>query len=330
MTRHDGVLSVLIATYNRAAHLEACLQSLAVQRFGPDDEVIVVDNASTDRTRTVVQKAMDWFPVPLRYLHESSAGKSNALALGLGHAAGDIVAFTDDDVLVAADWIEAVREAMQEPSVALVAGRVEPRWETRPPRWLRLRGDNGYSVLAAPLALLDYGSEPSVLDERSALGANMAVRRAALDDIGGFPATLGKLRGTLLSGEDRYVCERLRDTGHRCVYSPGLLVRHWVPRQRTRLSYFVRWFFWSGITNSVLDGADRSRELRTLAGVPVYLLKRVVASGAAAVVATITGRFAQAVEHGVAAAFAAGYIAHRWGVLASGMTLHTQTSAPQP
>jgi GT2 family glycosyltransferase len=330
MTRQRVVITVLIATYNRAAHLEQCLQSLAVQRFEPGDEVLIVDNASTDHTRAVVQKASGWFPVALRYFHESSPGKSNALVLGVAHAAGDVLALTDDDVLVAADWIEAVREGMRDASIALTGGRVEPRWETSPPRWLQLQDRRGYSVLAAPLALLDYGAERDVLDERSALGANMAVRRAALDEIGGFPASLGKLRGTLLSGEDRYVCERLRDAGHRCVYSPAMVVRHWVPKARTRLWYFARWFFWSGITNSALDGAERTPGLRTLLGVPVYLLKRLAAGSVAAVAAAVTGRFATAVEHGVAVAFAAGYIAHRWGVLASGVTLQTHASAQQP
>ena len=329
MTPRKDVITVLIATYNRAAHLEQCLQSLAVQRFEYGDEVLIVDNASTDDTRAVVRKAMDWFPVPLRYFHEASPGKSNALALGVARAGGDVLALTDDDVLVAPDWIEAVRDGMQDASVALIAGRVEPRWEAKPPRWLRIRDRGGYSVLAAPLALLDYGAEQVPLDERSGLGANMAVRRADLHAIGGFPATLGKLRGTLLSGEDRYVCERLRDAGHRCVYAPGLVVRHWVPKERTRLAYFARWFFWSGITNSALDGDEGRGGLRTLLGVPVYLLRRLAVSGGAALGAAVAGRTTSAVEHGVAVAFAAGYIAHRWGLLASSVTLTRETSAQQ-
>ena len=307
-------VTVLIATYNRAAHLEECLQALAVQRFEPGDQVVIVDNASTDDTRDVVHRAADWFPIPLQYLFEPTAGKSHALALGLRCATADLIALTDDDVLVAADWVERIRMTMADRSIALVAGRVEPRWETAPPRWLRFDEGAGYSKLASPLALVDYGDEPSLLDDRAALGANMAVRRHALDSVGGFPTSLGKLRGTLLSGEDRYVCERLREIGCRCMYFPAIVVHHWVPRERLRLQYFARWFFWSGITNSALEGVapNSPPRWRSLLGVPVYLIRQAAVATLGALTALLAGRPARAVEHGTEIAFALGFIAHRW------------------
>lgn len=324
-------VTVLIATYNRAFHLVECLQALAVQQFGPADEVVIVDNASTDGTRVAVQQAAAWFPVPLQYLFEPTPGKSHALALGLRCSTGDVIALTDDDVLVAADWVEGIRTAMSDASIALVAGRVEPRWETAPPRWLRFDDGAGYSKLASPLALVDYGDEPSLLDDRAALGANMAVRRRALDAVGGFPTTLGKLRGTLLSGEDRYVCERLREIGCRCLYLPGIVVHHWVPRERLRLGYFARWFFWSGITNSALEGVapPAPRRRRSLLGVPVYLIRQAAGATAGVLAALLSGRPARAVEHGADVAFALGFIAHRWH--ASVMRVGLRAPAgPQP
>lgn len=307
-------VTVLIATYNRAAHLLECLQALAIQRFEPGDQVVIVDNASTDDTRAVVHQAAAWFPIALRYLFEPAPGKSHALALGLRWSTGDVIALTDDDVLVGADWMERIRTAMSDATIALVAGRVEPRWETAPPRWLRFEDGVGYSKLASPLALVDYGDEPSLLDDRAALGANMAVRRGALDSVGGFPTTLGKLRGTLLSGEDRYVCERLREIGCHCMYFPEIVVHHWVPRERLRLGYFARWFFWSGITNSALEGVAPGAppRRRSLLGVPVYLIRQAAGATAGFVTAMLSGRPARAVEHGADVAFALGFIAHRW------------------
>src|SRR4051812_432432 len=151
-------VSVIIATQNRAPRLDECLTHLARQRFAPGDEVIVVDNGSTDRTGDVIRAHSDRFPVPLRSLHEPRPGKSRALARALAVATGDLLAFTDDDVNVAADWVHAIRTAMADPTVALIGGAVAPRWERAAPRWLRL-GSNGYGRLAAPLALLDYGPE---------------------------------------------------------------------------------------------------------------------------------------------------------------------------
>jgi hypothetical protein len=178
---------------------------------------------------------------------------------------------------------------------------------------------------------VDYGAVASQLDNRAALGANMAVRRDALDAVGGFPTSLGKLRGTLLSGEDRYVCERLRETGCRCMYYPDILVHHWVPRERLRLRYFARWFFWSGITNSALDGVGPApaRRHRSVLGVPVYLLRQAATATAGALTSLLTGRPGVAVEHGADIAFALGFIAHRWRVSAARVTV-SAPAGPQP
>jgi glycosyltransferase involved in cell wall biosynthesis len=97
-------VTVVIATYNRAALLAECLQHLSRQNFAPHDEVIVVDNGSTDETPRVIADSQDLFSVPLRHLSEAKAGKSNAVAAALDIASGDILAFTDDDVDVGAGW----------------------------------------------------------------------------------------------------------------------------------------------------------------------------------------------------------------------------------
>jgi len=72
-------ITVLIATYNRAALLERCLAQLARQGFETGDEAVIVDNGSTDATKDVVERAGAGFPVPLRYLVETAPGKSRAL-----------------------------------------------------------------------------------------------------------------------------------------------------------------------------------------------------------------------------------------------------------
>src|SRR6202011_5421659 len=130
-----------------------CLAHLARQPFAAGDEVIVVDNASTDETPRIIDAARSQFSIPLHHLHESAPGKSRAIARALEVAAGDVLAFTDDDVDVDAGWLDAMREAMRNPNVALIGGPVAPRWEAAPPQWLRTATDT-YGPLAAPLALL--------------------------------------------------------------------------------------------------------------------------------------------------------------------------------
>ena len=110
-------IRVIIATCSRASLLDECLRHLAVQRFHAGDEVIVVDNASVDDTPEVVRTHQANFPTTLQLLHEPQPGKSHALARALSSAAGDVLAFLDDDVNVDSAWLNVVRDTMRDPSL---------------------------------------------------------------------------------------------------------------------------------------------------------------------------------------------------------------------
>ncbi len=306
-------VSVIVATFNRAALLDDCLEHLRRQRFAPGDEVIVVDNGSTDDTAAVVTRHQSRDGVPLRLLHESMPGKSRAIARALAVATGDILAFTDDDVNVDQEWLDAVRAAMADSEVALAGGPVRPRWQATVPQWIR-RARDRHPRLGAPLALLDYGDRPIALGPRTVLGANLAVRREVFAKVGGFPTHLGKLRGTLLSGEDHELCRRVQDAGFRAIYVPNAAVEHWVPAERARASYFLRWFYWSGITHAIMDGDGPPGTGRPSHGLPLYLFARAATASAGLLGALLTCHGTSALNHAIDIAFAAGYTAERWGL----------------
>ena len=102
VTRQTASVTVIIATFNRAALLDECLEHLRAQSFKPGDEVIVVDNGSTDDTPGVVARHQAAFPVPMHLLRETVPGKSLAVSRAVAFANGDILVFTDDDVNVGA------------------------------------------------------------------------------------------------------------------------------------------------------------------------------------------------------------------------------------
>jgi GT2 family glycosyltransferase len=302
-------ISVVIATYNRATLLGATLEQLRQQPYEPGDEVIVVDNGSTDGTPDVVARAASGFPVPLHYRLEATPGKTPALNTGVASATGDILALTDDDVLVAPDWIPTIRQVFENPALALVGGRVDPNWERPAPRWLRIEQHGGYGPMSSPLALLHYG-DAQELGARTAVGANMMVRRTVLHALGGFAPHLGRLRGTLLCGEDHEFCQRAVAAGYRCEYRPEVRVRHWVPAERTQLRYHLRWFFWSGVTHALLKNTEATRG-GDASALPSYLLRRLVSAPVTAVAHALTGRTAEAAARAMDAAFAIGYIRQR-------------------
>lgn len=299
-------ISVVIGTRNRAPLLRVTLEHLRRQQYAPGDEVIVVDNASTDDTPSVVTAAAAGFPVPLLYLTEHRPGKSSAVNRGVRSAHGEVLALTDDDVQVADDWIARIREAFSDPTLDLIGGRVDPWWEEPPPRWLRWDRPES-SAMRSPLALLHYGAAQP-LGDRTAVGANLVVRRATFTRMGGFDPDLGRQGRTLLCGEDHDLCMRLVQAGCRCEYRPDVRVRHWVPSERLRLRYFARWFFWSGITNAVLDmrstaGAHGSGGLATR-----HMVVRFGREALRTVASAVRGRFVDAVESTMECAFALGYV----------------------
>jgi glycosyltransferase involved in cell wall biosynthesis len=303
-------ISVIVATYNRAALLAKCLESLRGQRFENGDEVIVVDNASTDETPAVVERFARIFPIPVVALLEGRAGKTPALAAGITRASGTVLALTDDDVCVDEGWLATIRRLFADPELALLAGRIDPIWERAAPAWLEL-DRRTYGRLSAPIGLVHYGAAQP-LGARTALGANLAIRRDVLDAVGGFASNLGRARGTLLCGEDHELTLRVVAAGYRAVYDPALCVRHWVPAERLRLGYFLRWSLWAGVTHSLLDSQNAGRQpAKRPTRVPRYLWKRAVIAPLRAMTELFRGRTSGSVERLMDAAFAVGYIGDR-------------------
>lgn len=299
-------ISVIIATYARGELLAECLAHLARQPFQSGDEVLVVDNGSPEETARAVQRSQASFPVPLWLMHEPRAGKTHALARALSAARGDVFAFLDDDVNVDARWLAVVREAMRDETIGLMGGRIVPRWEAGVPGWVRSLPAE-HARLGAPLGLLDYPPDVVDLGPRTALGSNMAARREAVEAVGGFSLELGKLRGTLLSGEDHDFCLRVQQAGFRAVYVPEAVVHHWVPASRARVSYFLQWFYWSGITNAVLD-ARSGRTGAKAYRMSAYLARSAATAAAASLAQLLAGRRAAALNRALDVAFAIGYL----------------------
>jgi len=300
-------VTILIATHNRAHLLGPTLERLQTQSFEPGDEIIVVDNASTDATGEVIARMAKQFPVPVRARYDPSPGKAPALNAACHTAQGDILALTDDDVLVAEDWVETIRRLFREPTLALVAGRVDPNWQRAAPAWLEVEQNGRYTSMTSPLALLHYG-EAQDLGGHTAVGANMAVRRSLFERLGGFATHLGKKRGTLLGGEDHDFSQRAVAAGYRCEYRPELQVRHWVPAERTRFSYFLRWFFWCGITHAVIDRAAKTETASQPRPSALHFLRRFLSGLGAASMQVVSGHGRSAAARAMDAAFALGYL----------------------
>jgi glycosyltransferase involved in cell wall biosynthesis len=235
-------LTVVICTYNRAELLEATLSSLAEQRVDGNLawDIVLVDNNSSDGTLEVAEQAAS--RLPLTYVFEGRQGLSQARNSGIAAARGEIVAFTDDDVLPASDWIASISSAVRRWGADIVGGRILPKWEGTPPGWL-LENDE----LLANLAMLTSERvrifESSMRENPKIWGANMAFRRSVFSRIELFDTRRGIQGKMLYRGEETELIARAIGAGSVAVYDPSLVVFHRIGSDRMRRGYFRRLHF---------------------------------------------------------------------------------------
>jgi glycosyltransferase involved in cell wall biosynthesis len=206
-------VSIIIGTRNRASSLEKTLRAFdrvfVPQGWNP--ELLVVDNSSTDGTEMVVKSA-SLSNYKVRYLREAKPGKSNALNSGLRNAQGEILLFTDDDVVPATDWLERMASPLINGECDAVQGRVEVA-----PDLLRPWMEPMHQVwLATPSA--SFGAPLEFV------GANMGFRRAVLDRVPAFDPELGP--GASGFGEESLFSWQLCEAGFRLISVPEAVVVH--------------------------------------------------------------------------------------------------------
>ena len=131
-------ITVIICTWNCAELLDRTLKSLRHLHIpeGVSWELLVVNNNSPDNTDAVLDQHMRH--LPLRRLFEANQGLSNARNRALTEARGDLIIWTDDDVLVDPHWLAEYHAAAQNwPEAGYFGGMIEPIFEAPPPKWLR-------------------------------------------------------------------------------------------------------------------------------------------------------------------------------------------------
>jgi glycosyltransferase involved in cell wall biosynthesis len=307
----DVTVSVIIATRNRCALLADTLAALGAQDWPHDRlEVVVADNGSTDGTRQVVEQwARAQTSVAVRYLFVARPGKSRAVNSAMEAASGGVFALTDDDVRPDREWVRSIVESMDETGSDFLAGRVLPLWDAPPPKWM---SPALYGVLAIP----DNGERRLPIGASGTLqvvpiGANMAVRRSAVEQTGGFRVDLGKLEGSLRTGEDHEFFLRLRSAGLSGVYEPRAVVHHRVPADRLTRGYFRRWLYQNGRDSARVQSLHPAGE-RRLFGVPRYLWRHALSDLGAALVGLITVNQARAFAAFTRLAWMTGYVRQAW------------------
>lgn len=228
---HQSV-SIIICTRNRKEDLKKCLDQLLLS-VQASDEIIVVDNAPDNQSTALLIKE---YPA-VKYVLEPRKGLDIARNTGAKAASKNIIAYTDDDVQVANDWVDNIRQAFDDPMTFAVTGLVIPQsLETRTQYiFERYWGFNrGYQKKCFDKAYFDVMLPYGVPVWDIGAGANMAFRKAAFELVGYFDERLDV--GAAGCSGDSEIWYRILASGWNCVYQPMAVAYHAHRKDKKALS----------------------------------------------------------------------------------------------
>lgn len=218
-------MTAVIVNFNGIQFVEACLKSLLGQTR-PPDEILVIDNASTDGSAEMIQSA---FPDIKTFVLDHNSGYPAACNKGIKEAHSEFIAILNNDVVLAENWLESLLR------------EVKPPWDfwasrivfSSDPSRIDSAGD-GMAVVGAAYKIGHGDLASQHRRPREVFGPCAAAalyRRSMLDSLGGFDEDF------FLVYEDADLNMRARLQGYRCLYVPDAVVHHMVNKSIGRLSH---------------------------------------------------------------------------------------------
>jgi GT2 family glycosyltransferase len=274
--------SIVVPTRARLDYLQVALASIAPQARAEGAELIVVDDAGCSPCARELVEGLG----VLYVAHPAPLGLNMARNTGIARASGELVVFVDDDIEARAGWLAALLDAARaHPEVDVFTGPIHARLEGSPP--------HSCGREPPPITALELGGKDT--RARFAWGANMTIRRRALERIGPFDVTLE------LGGDEQEWQERLGCTG--ALYVAAAAVDHRRAPADSRLRPLCRAAYTRGRAARRFDAwrgraPSRAGELRTLAGCIGHVVRRRCPMGLT-MVAHSWGRMREAIAAGL-------------------------------
>jgi glycosyltransferase involved in cell wall biosynthesis len=238
-------VSVIICAYTdrRWPLLVDAVRSALEQVPSPLEVVLVIDHNDPLRARAGAE-----FDGRVRVVgNAEQQGLSGARNTGVALATGDVVAFLDDDAIARPGWLAALTAAYADGDVVGTGGLAVPRWEVDRPAWFP---EEFLWVVGCSYKGLPEEQRPI----RNPIGANMAFRRSACTDAGGFSHGIGRVGKTPLGCEETELAIRIRaaQAGTTILQVPGAAVDHVVTAERVAWDYFRRRCWAEGLSKALV------------------------------------------------------------------------------
>ncbi len=229
-TRHLPRVSVVIVNYNGQDFLEACLVSLRQQDYA-DYEIILVDNASRDRSLDIARQHADQVTL---VVSEHNLGFAKGNNLGVQHATGDYLAFLNPDTVVHPDWLTELVHAMQTIDRAGLA-TAKILLLSEPDRINTCGNDVHFTGIPTVRGWMQPADSMNRREEVcSVSGACFMISRQVFEEIGGFSDDF------FLYSEDNDLAWRAQLAGYSCWYVPTSVIYHrYAPRFGAEKFYYL-------------------------------------------------------------------------------------------
>ncbi|AFL75876.1 glycosyltransferase family 2 protein [Thiocystis violascens] len=232
---NNPLLTVALCTHNHVDRLERTLANIAgIQQPRSSWEFLVVDNGSRDFTPEFLRQRIwpeDW---SVRVVCEEKLGIAHARNRAIAEAHGEYLIFLDDDENADSEWLRAYEKLIAEHRPDAFGGRIEVLFEDLRPRWLT-------DELLGFLGKLDWSEQIKPLTDSSTplYTGNFGFRRAIVETIGLFDASLGRRGQENNGGEDVDFYRRILRAGLQVWWMPEAVIYHRIQAAKLKRSYFL-------------------------------------------------------------------------------------------
>jgi glucosyl-dolichyl phosphate glucuronosyltransferase len=272
------LLSIATTSYTmeRLKDVIDLLNSVENQTYSHVETIIIVEK-SEELLRSIEKYVAENIHRPIKVIfNNGEKGLSAARNLGVQNAAGDVIAFIDDDATILPDWAAETIKTYADSSIIGITGPILPDWQDEVIDWFPKEFDwilscSGFSDIT------DY----QVV--RNAFGTNMSFRREAFISSGSFLTNLGAKGGgtsgkhELVGDEAEFSIRIVRDSGKHILFNPKVRVKHKVYKYRITPSFIARRAYWEGYTKALFRKSfKRAENDKNVLNVEHQLLKRII------------------------------------------------------
>jgi glycosyltransferase involved in cell wall biosynthesis len=248
----NNLISIIVPVFNRADEMAEFLSSFNDQRKISGFEIVIVDDGSSDHLPSVYENFKN--KLSLQLLKQKNQGPGAARNLGMAHAKGDLFVFIDSDCTVPSDYIEKLKDKLDNCDFDAFGGP-DTQKDDFPPF---LKAVN-YSMTSFIGTGGTRGAKKSIA-KYYPRSFNMGIKKRIYNQIGGM--------NDLRHGQDMEYSNRIYKAGFKIVFFPDIIVYH---KRRTNLKRFFKQIFNWGVTRINLGNID-PQMLKPVHALPAILL----------------------------------------------------------